>query len=174
MKRLKDRLVITVAAAALACSVAPSAVAQQAAGSFGQGRTHIFITGGTGYAFDESYFVLGAGVSYYLFDGLGLGLSYESWSGSDPGITKVTPSVQYVFYQTGALKPYVGGFYRRTEIDGLPSLDSVGARVGAYFRAGSNTYIGFGAVYESYQDCTPSVYRKCESTYPELSFTVAF
>ena len=170
----KAALLVTAAAAALACSVAPPAEAQQVASSFGQGRTHVFITGGTGYAFDESYFVIGAGVTYYVIDGLGLGLSYESWTGSDPGVTKITPSVQYVFYQAGALKPYVGGFYRRTEIDGLPSLDSLGARAGAYLRTGSNAYFGFGVVYESYQDCTSSVYRKCESTYPELSFTVAF
>lgn len=58
---------------------------------FGQGRTHFFITGGAGSAFDNSYFVLGAGLTYYPIDGLGLGLSYESWTGSDPHISKITP-----------------------------------------------------------------------------------
>ena len=42
-------------------------------------------------------------------------------------MTKITPSVQYVFHQMQALKPYVGAFYRRTDIDGLPDLDSAGA-----------------------------------------------
>ena len=34
--------------------------------------------------------------------------------------------------------------------------------------------IGIGAVYESYLDCTNSVYRKCDSTYAEVSLTFAF
>lgn len=161
-------------AAVFACTFALPAGAQQAAGVFGQGRTHFFITGGAGSAFDNSYFVLGAGLTYYPIDGLGLGLSYESWTGSDPHISKITPSVQYVFYQVRPVKPYVGAFWRRTSIEGLRDLDSIGARAGVYFAAGRNTFIGIGAVYESYQDCTTSVYRKCESTYPEVSFTFAF
>jgi hypothetical protein len=87
---------------------------------------------------------------------------------------KITPSLTYVFYQAQTLKPYVGGFYRRTNVDGLPDIDSVGGRGGAYFQAGRNTFIGFGVVYESYLDCSRAVYRSCDSTYPELSFTIAF
>jgi opacity protein-like surface antigen len=165
---------IRLALAILACALALPAAAQQAAGVFAKGRTHVFVTGGAGYAFDESYFVLGAGLTYYPIDGLGLGLSFESWTGADPGVTKLTPSVQYVFYQLGSIKPYLGGFYRRTYIDGLPDLDSIGARAGIYLRTGSSAYLGLGAVYESYQDCSASTYRKCESTYPEVSFTIAF
>jgi hypothetical protein len=87
---------------------------------------------------------------------------------------KITPSLQYVFHRVPAVKPYVGGFYRRTEIDGLPDLDSAGARAGAYLEAGRHSYIGFGAVYESYLDCEKSVYRSCDSTYAEVTFTIAF
>ena len=148
-------------------------VAGGAAGVFSKGRTHFVITAGNGYAFDESYLVLGVGVSYYVIDGLNVGLSLESWSGSDPGMFKVTPSVQYVFHQA-PLKPYVGGFYRRAYVDGLPDIDSVGARAGIYFTAGRNAYIGIGAVYESYVDCTKTIYRSCDDTYPEVSFTLAF
>jgi len=149
-------------------------VAQQVAGVFGKGRTHLVVTAGTGYAFDESYLVLGLGATYYVVDGLGIGLFFESWSGSDPGMTKITPSVQYVFHRVQTLKPYVGAFYRRTDVDGLPDLDSIGARAGAYLQAGRNAYIGLGAVYESYFDCDKAVYRSCDSTYGELSFTLAF
>ena len=171
---LKDRLVAAAGAILVACAFVSPASAQQAAGVFGKGRTHVFITGGTGYAFDESYFVLGAGLTYYLLDGLGLGLAFESWSGSDPGMTKVTASAQYVLYQTQTVKPYVGGFYRRAYVDGLPDLNSIGVRGGVYFQTGRSAYLGIGGVYETYQDCEESRYRKCESTYPELSFTVAF
>jgi len=169
-KKLAAITVVAVAAFALT----PPATAAEVAGAFSKGRTHFIITGGSGYAFDESYFVLGLGVSYYLIDGLNVGLFLESWSGSDPGMYKVTPSVQYVFYQIPWLNPYIGGFYRRAYVDGLPDISSVGGRAGVYFAAGRNAYIGVGAVYESYIDCKKTVYRSCNDTYPEVSFTIAF
>jgi len=161
-------------AAIATCAFAVPAAAQSVAGSFAQGRTHFVVTAGTGYAFDETYLVLGLGASYYVLDGLNVGLFVESWSGSDPGMTKITPSVQYVFYQVQRVKPYVGAFYRRTNIEGLPDLDSVGGRAGVYIQAGRNAYIGVGAVYESYLDCSSAVYRECDSTYAEVSLTFAF
>ncbi len=148
--------------------------AQNVAGAFGQGRTHVVATAGTGRAFNDDYLVLGLGISYYVINGLNVGLGFESWSGGDPGMRKLTPSAQYVFYQLGRIKPYVGAFYRRTYIDGLPDIDSAGARAGAYFQAGRNAYLGAGVVYESYMDCNERVYHSCSSTYPEVSFTLAF
>jgi hypothetical protein len=168
---------ITVAAIATFASTPPATAAEVTggvAGAFSKGRTHFVATVGNGYAFDESYFVVGLGVSYYLIDGLNIGLSLESWSGSDPGMYKVTPSVQYVFHQMSRVKPYVGGFFRRAYVDGQPDINSVGARGGVYLSAGRNAYIGIGAVYESYIDCNNSVYRSCSDTYPEVSFTIAF
>jgi hypothetical protein len=169
----KKLAAITVAAIATFATTLP-ATAADVAGVFSKGRTHFVVTAGNGYAFDESYLVLGVGVSYYLIDGLNVGLSLESWSGSDPGMTKVTPSVQYVFHQNPRVNPYVGGFYRRAYIDGLPNINSVGARAGVYLPAGRNFYIGIGAVYESYVDCNATVYRSCNDTYPEVTFTIAF
>lgn len=171
---MKQGLAAAVIAAVAALAFTPPAAAQQVAGVFSKGRTHFFVTGGTGYAFDETYFVVGLGVSYYLVNGLNAGLAFESWSGSDPSMYRITPSLTYVFYQVETVKPYVGGFYRRTNVDGLPDIDSVGGRAGAYIQAGRNVYIGAGVVYESYLDCSSTVYRKCDSTYPELSFTIAF
>jgi len=162
------------AAAAFAFAAPATAQSVGVAGGFSKGRTHLVATAGTGQAFDESYLVLGLGASYYLFDGFNVGLSYESWTGADPKITKITPSVQYVFYQVQAVKPYVGAFYRRTSIDGLPDLDSIGGRAGAYFQLGRNAYLGLGGVYESYLDCNTGTYRKCNSTYGEASLTFAF
>lgn len=169
---MNHRIVLAIALAGMLC--APATKAQNVAGSFGQGRTHVVATAGTGHAFNESYLVLGVGVSYYIIDGLNVGLSFESWSGGDPGMTKITPSAQYVFYQLGRIKPYVGAFYRRTSVDGLPDIDSAGGRAGAYVQAGRNAYLGAGVVYESYVDCNSAVYRSCSSTYPEVTFTLAF
>jgi hypothetical protein len=170
----KTNKVATALVLASIAGFAPCVAAQQVAGAFSQGRTHLVVTAGSGSAFDETYFVLGLGVSYYLINGLSVGLNYESWSGGDPTMYKITPSVQYVFHQMQAVKPYVGAFYRRTSVDGLPDLDSWGGRAGVYLSAGRNFYIGAGLVYESYLDCTKSVYRSCDSTYGEASFTVAF
>ena len=171
---MKERLVAMAVAVVVGWACVPGAAAQQVAGIFGRGSAQYFFTGGSGSAFDESYVVLGLGLSYYPVDGLGIGLSFESWSGSDPSITKVTPSVQYVFYQARGVKPYIGAFYRRTYIEDLPDLDSAGGRAGVYFEAGRRAYFGIGGVYESYLDCRSSIYRECNSTYGELSFTVGF
>lgn len=162
-------------AGALALAVSSAMAADVGvAGSFSRGRTHFVLTAGSGSAFDESYLVIGVGATYYLLDGLGAGLHLESWTGGDPDMTKLTASLQYVFHPMQAVRPYVGGFFRRTSIDGLADLDSVGARGGAYLGAGRNAYLGVGVVYESYLDCTKSVYRSCDSTYGEVSLTFAF
>jgi len=143
-------------------------------GAFGQGRTHVSLVAGNGYAFNDNYLVLGASASYYVLDGLGVGLSLENWSGADPGITKYSPFVQYVVYQASVVQPYLGGFYRHTNISGQPSLDSVGARLGIYIASGSNAFAGIGMVYESYLDCDTAVYSSCSSSYPEVSITFGF
>jgi hypothetical protein len=162
---------ILAAAAALASSPGASA---DVVGAFGKGRTHFVVKGGTGSAFDQNYFVAGLGVSHYVIDGLNVGLFIESWTGSDPSVRKVTPSVQYVLHQVPVAKPYVGVFYRRTYVESLPDINSAGGRAGAYLQAGRNAYLGAGVVYESYLDCNKTVYRECTSTYPEVSFTIAF
>jgi hypothetical protein len=161
------------AALALAASAATAADGG-VAGAFSRGRVHFAVTAGSGSAFDESYFVFGVGASYYVLDGLGVGIHYESWSGGDPDITKITGSVQYVFHQMQTVKPYLGGFYRRTDVSGLPDLDSIGGRAGVYIGAGRNAYLGLGLVYESYLDCSETIYRSCDSTYGEVTFTIAF
>lgn len=157
----------------LLCSALPVRAAGLA-GIFAQGRTQFSVTGGNGYAFDKSYFILGASVSYYVLDGLGVGLSLEKWSGNDPGITKYAPFAQYVFYQTSTVQPYVGGFYRHTVVDGLPDINSVGERAGINIASGSNAYVSLGFVQEVYLDCQNTVYRKCRETYPELGISFGF
>jgi len=150
------------------------ASASDGAGMFGQGRTNLSLVAGNGYAFDNSYLVIGASGTYYVLDGLGVGLSLENWSGADPGITKYSPFVQYVIYQASVVQPYLGVFYRHSSISGQPSVDSVGGRAGFYFASGSNVYIGVGMVYESYTDCSNAVYSSCSSTYPEITLAFGF
>jgi hypothetical protein len=150
------------------------ASASDGAGIFGQGRTNVSLVAGNGYAFNNSYLVIGASASYYVIDGLGVGLSLENWSGADPGITKYSPFVQYVIYQASVVQPYLGAFYRHSTISGQSSIDSVGGRAGFYFASGSNVYIGVGMVYESYNDCANAGYTSCSSTYPEITLAFGF
>jgi hypothetical protein len=165
-----NRLVLTIL---LLLTVFP-ANASEGAGMFGKGSTNASLVAGNGYAFNNNYLVIGASASYYVLDGLGIGLSLENWSGADPGITKYSPFVQYVIYQASVVQPYLGAFYRHSSISGQPSIDSVGGRAGFYFASGSNVYIGVGMVYESYNDCTNSSYTSCSSTYPEITLAFGF
>jgi hypothetical protein len=155
-----------------ALAVTPACAAD--AGAFARGRTQFTLIGGSGAAFGDTYFVLGVGASYYIIDGLNIGLYAENWSGGDPGINKITPSVQYVFYQVPRVTPYLGAFYRRTYVDGLSDLDSTGGRAGVYLAVGGKSYIGLGAVYETYLSCDKTIYTDCSDTYPEISFTFSF
>jgi hypothetical protein len=150
------------------------ASAADGAGIFRQGSAQFSLLAGSGNAFNNNYLVLGAGVSYYVLDRVGVGLSYENWSGSSPGINKISPSLQYVFYRQYFLQPYVGGFYRHTVISGLPSINSVGARAGVYFAAGPGSVVGAGLAYESYRNCQTAIYNSCSETYPEISFIFGF
>ena len=96
----------------------------------------------------------------------------QRWFSGDPGITKVSPQIRYVFAQPKTIKPYVGAFYRRTFVDNLDDVNSYGYRVGAYFSSNRGVYIGGGIVYEQYQDC--SRFIDCSTTYPEILFSVSF
>ena len=107
-------------------------------------------------------------------DGLGVGLSLEKWSGDGPGITKYSPLVQYVFYQVPEFQPYVGAFYRRTIIEGLPSINSTGTRAGVMMASGANAYLSIGFVNETYLDCQQSIYRVCSETSPDISVIFGF
>lgn len=158
------------------CGLAPFAPADAAevGGVFSQGRSRLSVTGGSGYAFDQTYLVLGVGAGYTVLDGLSVGLDLEWWTGDDPGITKVSPSVLYAFYQVPSVSPYLGAFYRRTYIESFEDLGSVGGRAGVYIAAGRNMYLGAGMVYEAYLDCDEATYASCQDTYPEVSVTVAF
>jgi hypothetical protein len=143
------------------------------AGMFSQGNASFMIEAGGGTAYNNSYTILGVGAHYFVVDGLALGLSYEHWSGANPGITQVTPSVLYVFYQGASIKPYIGAFYRHTSVSGRTSFNSAGMRAGGYVNAGRHTALGAGLVAENYMNCQPA-FGTCSQVYPELSLIFTF
>ncbi|MFZ5876589.1 MAG: hypothetical protein ACOYXU_09285 [Nitrospirota bacterium] len=167
-------VMVSALAAAFVLTPVAEAAAADVAGTFSKGRSRFSIVGGNGYAFNDTYFVLGVGASYFVYNGLSVGLDAEWWTGGDPGIVKVSPSLQYVFTDLASVAPYIGAFYRRSYVQDLDDIGSAGGRAGVYITAGRTTYVGLGMVYESYFDCNESTYVSCSETYPEISFSVAF
>lgn len=147
--------------------------------AFSKGASSFGVVVGSGSAFDENYFILGAGFGYYVAQGLELGIDAQHWFSSEPDITKVTPKITYVFSPLGSINPYVGAFYRRTfysdgNINGqsIEDQNSYGYRLGGYLNSSDGVYLGGGLVHEKYSDCNQLV--DCSSTYPELILTVSF
>lgn len=144
-------------------------------GPFCQGSIGLSLVVGSASAGSENYFVLGAGVSYYLIDGLSLGLDGDVWMGGDPTIYTLTPQARYVLWFVPVIKPYVGAFYRHYFLsEGFEDIDSIGGRAGAYLVSGSGSYLGLGAVYEKLLDCQDDDFRDCDSWYPELTLGFSF
>jgi hypothetical protein len=164
--------IIALVALLLLCSTQRADAADR--DPFAGGSMRLSVLVGNGYAFDESYLIIGVGFGYYLMSGLELGLDFESWQSGSPGITKISPAVRYVVPTNGPIRPYIGAFYRRTIIDNYDDLDSAGGRAGIYFMSGRGSYFGAGVVYEQYLSCDKAVYKSCDATYPEFIFAIAF
>jgi len=148
--------------------------AAKAADPFQQGSVQVSVAVGTGTAFSQDYLVLGIGGGYYVLDGLLVGARLDGWFGHSPSIYQLTPEVRYVINALPQLKPYVGVYYSRTFYEGLPDLNALGARAGAYVPLGGPAFLGAGIAYEQLQNCDSAVYRDCSRTYPELSLMFAF
>lgn len=165
-------IALTIITLLLLCMALPAVAAGRDPFAGGSMRASVIV--GNGYAFDESYVIIGVGFGYFFAKGLELGLDGEYWTSGDPSITKLSPSVRYVVPTDGAIRPYVGVFYRRTMIDNYDDLNSTGGRAGIYVISGQGSYFGAGVVYENYLSCDQSVYRSCSDTYPEIIFAIAF
>jgi len=162
--------------AALACLIICTARPAEAAGDpFSEGSMRVSMLVGNGYAFNQSYFVVGAGFGYFIAQDLELGLDADTWSGASPHISTISPEVRFVVPTNGSIKPYIGVFYRRTLISGgYDDLNSVGARAGIYFVTRQGSYFGAGVAYEQYFSCNEAVYGSCSDLYPEILFAIAF
>ncbi len=145
------------------------------AGPFREGSVRMSIMLGSGRAFQQDYTILGAGLGYYVADGIEAGVDVESWQGNDPRITRLSPQLLYVYHQmAGNAKPYAGVFYRRTFISQYKDLSDAGARTGLLFLYGRKAYLGLGLAYESHLNCDRTVYESCADTYLELRIAIMF
>jgi hypothetical protein len=172
MTTIRTVALFTVLAVLLVCAAPPADAAGR--DPFADGSMRLSVLVGNGYAFDESYLIVGVGFGYFVAKGLELGLDGESWSGASPHINKISPAIRYVLPTNSAIRPYVGAFYRWTTIENYKDLNSAGGRAGIYFVSGQGSYFGAGVVYEKYLSCDEKVYHSCSDTYPEIIFAIAF
>ena len=164
--KLKFSLILFFATLSLTSSLAY-------AGPFDKGNTIATVAIGSGQFFREDYLIIGAGIGYYVTDGIELGVDVDYWTGGDPSIYEITPKVTYVFDNSSQFKPYLGAFYNRTYIEGFNDSDAMGYRVGAFMPAGKKTYIGLGIVHTELQDCRETILVTCSETYTELTFMIS-
>ena len=145
------------------------------AGLFSQHRIRLSLLVGSGSSRSDRYLILGAGVGYFVLDGLALGFEYEAWLAGDPALHRISPDARYVFYFVPTIKPYVGGFYRHTFVTNYEDLDSLGARGGIYYAPdGARFYLGGGAAYERLLACASSAVVDCDVVYPEITLAFGF
>ncbi len=143
------------------------------AGAYAKGNKQVNVVGGLGSSLGQNYLIIGGGISYFVADGLAVGLSGEGWILQDPTFWKVSPDVRYTFWKMEKFKPYLGAFYRHTFVGGdFEDYDSYGGRAGVTYRKGGS-YVSLGVVHEIYMDCDDTIWD-CSSTYPEISFWFSF
>lgn len=172
MLTLRTIALFSVLVSLLLCPALPAGAAGRDPFADGSMRASVLL--GNGYAFNDSYFIVGVGYGYFVTNGLELGLDGEVWTGGSRGITKISPGLKYVVPTNSAVRPYIGVFYRRTMIDNYDDLDSTGGRAGVYFVSGRGSYFGGGAVYEKYTSCNEAVFVSCTDTYAEITFSLLF
>jgi hypothetical protein len=144
-------------------------------GPFDQGSVRVSIVLGGGENLTSSYLILGAGVGYFVLDGLELEADAQAWLFGDPFTATITPGLNYVFYMVPKVNPYVCIFYRHYFIDEFDDFDAYGARAGLLLRIGPNGYLGGGAAYERRFNCDNTQFRdSCDQWYPEITFSLSF
>jgi len=143
----------------------------KSAGVFSRGSKRAGIYGGAGSTLGNTYVILGAGIGYYIYDGLEVGIDGEGWLFQDPTIWKISPQIRYTVWQFGALRPYIGAFWRRTFVeDPYDDVDSWGGRGGITYARGRG-YVGAGMVYERFDG---DFGEDSDIWYPEISFSMYF
>jgi hypothetical protein len=140
---------------------------------FDRGRFGLSLGGGTQTSLGHRYFAVGAGVGYFVLDGVELGFGALHQFGDGPSISKLTPSLRYIaqpLVGRWPVIPYVGVFYNHWFIgDAIEDVDTVGTRAGFVFISGS-LVLGLGVAYERIvSECT----EECDSVYPDFSISLA-
>jgi len=140
---------------------------------FDQGKFELGIGGGTQDVFGHHYYVLDAGVGYYVLDGVGVHLSGLVELGASPFIAKVSPELRYVAQPLVGVSPfipYVGAFYNHWFVTGAyDDVDTIGARAGVMYLSGT-LILGAGVAVEHQVSTCAS---DCDQIYPDFIISMA-
>jgi hypothetical protein len=141
---------------------------------FDRGRIGVMLGVGEQTAFGHTRFGVGAGVGYFVLDGLELGAFALHEFGDGPSINEVSPSLRYVaqpLVATWPVIPYAGVFYNHWFLgDANDDLDRVGARAGL-LRLSGRLIIGLGIAYEH---TVSACAIDCDAVYPDVTFGFSF
>lgn len=142
------------------------------ASPFDQGRVRVSFVASSGGSFGNQYFIVGAGVGYFVLDGWEIGLDAEHWFGEDPTISKLSTQTRYVVQALPPINPYLGVFHKHWFIGSdTDDIDTVGGRFGLFYVASEHFFIGGGIVHEMIvSECE----EDCSATYPEFTFSATF
>lgn len=140
---------------------------------FDRGRVAFMLGIGEQSAFGYNYLSLGAGVGYFVLDGLELGAFALHEFGGGPSLSEVSPSLRYVaqpLVGRWPVIPYAAVFYNHWFIgNGLSDTDAIGARGGLIHMRG-RLIVGLGIAYEH----TVSTCTDCNFVYPDVTFGFSF
>jgi hypothetical protein len=140
---------------------------------FDRGRLGLSAGASTQTALGSHYLVIGAGLAYYVLDGLSIGLAGVHEFGNGPSISRLSLELRYVaqpLVYKWPVVPYVGTFYNHWFIgDDYADVDTVGARAGLMYISG-HLVLGLGVVVErTVSACTDA----CVDVYPDVQISLA-
>lgn len=167
------RWIVGVVLAAAVPAFADEAAAPPTPTPFDRGKVGVSLAVGAQTLAGVRRLVVGGGVSYFVLDGLQVGLSASHMFGDGPSITRLSPALTYVaqpLVSIWPVVPYVGGFYKHWFIgDHYDDADSIGVRTGLEFISGQ-LVLGIGIAFERVVSaCT----NDCNLVYPDISFGLA-
>ncbi len=145
---------------------------------FEKGRSSVGIVAGSSSYNGDVYTIIGVEYNYFVMDGLSVGSGYRGWFGGDSTINQLTIASNYYILYSKKLRPYIGGFIKKTFENNNyiedRNYELYGIRGGLAVAMSPNSYASFGYAYEKYTNCTESFFQECSSAYPELVFSLAF
>jgi len=141
---------------------------------YGRNRVRAGGVVGVSTNFDDPYFQVGGGVSWFFVRGLELGVEATALLIEDPFIVQLTPGLRYVFADVPFLQPYVGFLYRRSFIEDDDDLSTMGGRVGVSWSSDDGLLLHGGLAYEHAFDCEETQFNGCNGFHPELGISASF
>lgn len=139
--------------------------------AFSENKVSVGVLLGSSSIGTQNYTVVGASLNYFVIDDLSVGVGYESWFNANPSIQKLTLESTYYIPVDEAIRPYLGGLYRRVLISGLSDVNAYGYRIGVAFIK-DNILVSVGMVQEKYD--TQWNLSDDTQSYGEIVFGIGF